>query len=101
MLIFFFDPNEVLFNDLELTELFLLKKSTLFPNPTNGQFILKVSKEQLGGSWSLFNIQGQLVEKGFLNNTKSYITIKSLNTGIYVFQLNWSNKKEVHKLIVR
>ncbi len=77
------------------------RNSTLYPNPSNGEFILKVVNEQLGGRWSLFNIQGQLVEKGFINNTKSNINIKSRLSGIYFFQLYWNNKREVHKLIVR
>lgn len=62
---------------------------SLYPNPvTNNQFTLKTQSE---GTYSMYNITGQLVKVNKLINGDNVINISKLNMGLYFFTIENEN----------
>ena len=84
-MVFEFDPT------LSTGEAFV-EAVKIYPNPAND--IINVSN-QSADHFSIYNVQGILVQQGNLNNTE--INISSLNPGMYVMQFD--NQKEISRFI--
>ncbi len=56
----------------------------VYPNPTNG--VVKFSTDLITSRYQLYNISGELVRKGEVDN--SMIDISELSNGIYILKIN-------------
>ena len=91
-------PDSFFQNLLKIQEL-NTQNISIFPNPiTNGQTLQIKSDEEIL-TYNIYNISGQKVLSGNINNNK--ININNLQTGIYIIELNTNNKIIREKLIVK
>ncbi|MFK7781748.1 T9SS type A sorting domain-containing protein [Psychroserpens sp.] len=67
----------------------------LYPNPTNGIFVLENSKHNIEYI-AIYNIQGQLLFENSLQSTNRLeIDLTSYSKGVYVLNVNKSNVLKV------
>ncbi len=80
-----------------------IKKLSIFPNPASSQITVKLPEKTKYRTWEIYNITGQKVLLGDINN-KDRITISKINTlqsGIYFIILkNTSGKLGIGKFVV-
>lgn len=75
----------------------------IYPNPSDGNFILKIPDNTSGVKIYIYNILGNLVfEKEFIENKYNDLKLElnNLNSGIYVINIYFSNKRFFKKLII-
>lgn len=71
-----------------------------FPNPTGNNITLTVSKPLINASYKVVNILGQTIKEGKqLNGHKFIIELGSATPGVYMLEVNESNKTFHIKLI--
>ncbi|CAM1373289.1 zinc-dependent metalloprotease [Tenacibaculum xiamenense] len=81
-------------------------KFNLFPNPSNGNFRLTFElKNETDVSLELYDIRGRLIEKKNFNETSSLfskdITFNSVNTGLYILQIQNGSYRTTKKLLIK
>ena len=70
-------------------------KAVTFPNPTKDKIILSLTNNVLKElSYSVFDINGRLVEKGIVERENTTIAMKKFATGIYFLKVH-QNKKQL------
>ena len=75
-------------------------KFNVYPNPASDYLVVEgIGYKKL--NFSIFNIVGQSVKTGKLENNTSKISIPNLNSGIYFIQLKTEDKSETIKFIKR
>ena len=67
----------------------------LYPNPVHQRLFIGNAED--GMIYEIYNMAGQLVKKGTLEN--EVVDVASLSTGIFVINLTWSNGKFSSKFI--
>ncbi|HNX12085.1 MAG TPA: T9SS type A sorting domain-containing protein, partial [Paludibacteraceae bacterium] len=70
---------------------------TLSPNPVRNQ--LTISSDEPDLSYSIFNLNGQLLQENDLYGTQ-VISVDNLNNGMYLIQVKSGNRRTVQKFIV-
>lgn len=77
---------------------------SLFPNPANSRINIEFKNENSSFTdvdLNIYSIQGQLVKKLILSNSKSQLFIGELTKGIYIFKFSFENgKTENHRIVV-
>jgi hypothetical protein len=70
----------------------------VYPNPTRGSFVIKVPHEQLGGSYSIINTNGNVLQTGVIKNS----THKKIELPNGVYFLHWKHNEtlSIKKIIV-
>ena len=68
----------------------------MYPNPVKGNILHVISNEGMK-NYKIYNVMGQLVLQGQIKNDQ--INISSLNTGIFVVELNTYKEKITKKFI--
>lgn len=90
-----FDPSGNSVNEIDLSD-----KISVFPNPSNGKFILH--SEKTDGSVLIYNAEGEKVfEKTNDGRRVSAIDISTLANGIYFLKIRTNEGAGVKKLIVQ
>ena len=77
-------------------------KFQIFPNPSDGKFILEINKLQITDCrLQITNVLGQIIHQSVICNLQSVINLSSYPQGIYFLQLQ--NEKEIitKKIIVK
>ena len=69
---------------------------SIYPNPSKDKFYIYL---QLETNYTLSNVFGQKVKKGFLNSGKNELDTESLSSGLYVLNLESANGKTTKKII--
>jgi hypothetical protein len=70
----------------------------IFPNPSNG--IFKVKTTITNSSYKIYNLIGQTIKSGFINNGENSIDIRNSNDGIYFLMVESTNGEKIgYKLI--
>ncbi len=78
----------------------LKEQLTLYPNPSNGSLTLEMTEGTAIGSYSIFNLTGQLMMQGKENNASTTINVEDLPKGVYSIQ--WmANGQLVNKKFVK
>jgi len=82
-----FDAFLVKFEGLNtsLNENIIQQTIKLYPNPSNGLFI--VESKLIGKSYSITDLNGKVVEEGIINNTLMEINLNSESSGVYFFRI--------------
>lgn len=70
----------------------------VYPNPNNGQFLVVIPEDEMGGKYNIVNNSGVVLRKGVFHehNEKTF----DLPNGIYYFQWIYRGELEIKKLIV-
>ncbi|MES2477923.1 MAG: SBBP repeat-containing protein [Bacteroidota bacterium] len=77
---------------------FALQNSVqIFPNPSNGEFVIAVKESMIGAKASIYNLLGQKVRDVELNESN---TKQSLTPGFYVIEITKEQKRTIKKLLV-
>lgn len=77
---------------------FALQNSVqIFPNPSNGEFVIAVKESMVGAKASIYNLLGQKVRDVELNEAN---TKQSLTPGFYVIEITKEQKRTIKKLLV-
>lgn len=71
---------------------------SVFPNPTNGLLNIKMEDNAVV-NYQIFNINGQLVQKGILKSVQQ-IDVKDLTNGFYTISIKQKNKVYQAKFVV-
>jgi hypothetical protein len=72
----------------------------VFPNPTYGIINIEINRtESIPIDYVLFDQQAKLIMKGQLINNTETINLIHLETGVYYFRLNNTEKELVFKII--
>ena len=72
---------------------------TIYPNPSNGNFKIKVENPNENYNVQVFSVLGQKVfEKDFTNS--SAVTVNNLQKGVYVIKITSNTQSSTKKLIV-
>lgn len=87
-------------NDKELPE----NSWTLMPNPTKGQFKIRVNEDFRDLSYSIYSVDGKVLEKIRIGAADSQSTLEidasNLSNGIYFVELNSAGFSSTKRLIV-
>ncbi len=73
---------------------------TIYPNPTSGQFTIKLNDNQNGYTVEVYNVMGEKVYQSVLNNSQNDIDLSSQSTGMYFVYLKSAEGVEVGKVLV-
>ena len=57
---------------------------TVYPNPTDQIFNIKLSDYLENGTYGIYNLQGQKVINGFVESNNTQLDISNLPAGVYV-----------------
>ncbi len=73
---------------------------SVYPNPSNGRFTIKASENENISTWSVYNLSGQKVAQGSLQNGGQTLEINlNLPSGLYALELVQADgKRENHKI---
>ncbi len=77
------------------------KYFTIYPNPSNGCFILELNHLFKEGKIMVFDIMGKkLLEESILINTTNKINLKNATAGIYFVKILEGYKERIQKIII-
>ncbi len=75
---------------------------TLYPNPNNGSFFVRIDNFTEGTVLEVYNPMGQLVKQAVLNSAISNIMLDDVSTGLYTVRISENNNnKFVSRILVR
>lgn len=57
---------------------------SLYPNPNKGEFVVK--NLEIGQSYSITDINGQIVDSGVINQVELTLNISNFSSGVYIFK---------------
>ncbi len=73
----------------------------VYPNPTNGLLQLRQHQQPEAFKVQVFDVKGRLLLKQEFNaQQQTQVNLSSLNTGVYILQINTANQQQVEKLII-
>ena len=96
--------REELFKDVVVVEDKIIERDkqsdvSVYPNPSEAGFYVRVSEDFLNASVSVFNMNGALVEQGVANSNVTEVG-NSLNAGIYILKIT-TDKETVQRKIIK
>ena len=75
-----------------------LATASLYPNPSNGLFTIKVDQEHIGSSYQILDNLGRLIDKGVIRDLSQDFDLSDNPKGVYRIQV--SNDKAMKTLNV-
>lgn len=99
------DPNrfEIVFSNPNLnTDSQNHISFSLYPNPSNGKFNIRVSEDLIDSKLEIFNTLGQEVNDGvILNSGLNTINLENqLSTGVYFIKVSKEGKESTQKIVI-
>jgi uncharacterized repeat protein (TIGR03803 family) len=76
------------------------ERLTIYPNPNNGQFTVKLNNNQIGNTLEIYNVLGEKIYQSVLSNSQSSINLSSQPAGLYFVYLKSCEGVEVTKVMV-
>jgi hypothetical protein len=73
---------------------------SIYPNPTSGQFNIKLNGNQSGCTIEVYNLMGEKVYQSVLSNSQNTINISTQPGGMYFVYLKSDQGVEVRKVMV-
>ncbi len=77
------------------------KVTTVFPNPSDGNFVVNLDQNYKEIKYFVSDSQGLVVKSGISNNSSSFNVDMGQNKGVFFLKVNYDNKNELIKLIVK
>lgn len=81
------------------TDDFHIAELSLYPNPTAG--IVHIKSDANIQKAVVYNLNGQVVQSEYLNNTQNSFDISKLSKGMYVIQLQFENGSSQHIKVLK
>ncbi|MBL7900056.1 MAG: T9SS type A sorting domain-containing protein, partial [Crocinitomicaceae bacterium] len=72
---------------------------SIYPNPASDMLNLHVDNPELFESYTITDINGKTISSGTIFTNNSLIDLSTFEAGVYILQLNGSNKRVVEKFI--
>ena len=81
----------------------LAQNIIIYPNPASNLFNISITNNNEDYNYAIFNILGQVIGEGSLNNGVNSISINNFVSGLYFIKVedNVTNKSVVNKLIIK
>ena len=75
---------------------------SIFPNPNNGTFSVKMDKAiAKNAQLAIYDVEGKVVHQQQLTNQQTDITTQNLASGVYIINIQLSENEMVkHKLVI-
>ncbi len=73
---------------------------SIFPNPTSGQFTIKLNDNQYGYTVEVDNVVGEKIYQSGLNNSQNIINLSSQPAGLYFVYLKSEEGREMGKVLI-
>ncbi len=73
---------------------------TIYPNPSSGQFTIKVIGNEINSKLEVYNIVGELVYQTVLSNSQDIIDLSTQPDGMYFIYFNSDEDAEVGKILL-
>ncbi|MGC6431772.1 MAG: reprolysin-like metallopeptidase [Jejuia sp.] len=101
----FIEVCQTTHTSLNITE-FSFENVKLFPNPSNGEFTLKIDNQHIAKNISIevFDLRGRLVYTQQIQDTtmlEETVAIKNAQGGMYVMRLTDGISKDIRKIVVK
>ncbi|MBT3934265.1 MAG: T9SS type A sorting domain-containing protein, partial [Bacteroidetes bacterium] len=77
------------------------KKLVVYPNPAGEQILLKFENPEVIRAISVFNSLGETVLQKSKTNLPYLLDISSLNTGVYILQLDTQTEKYWKRILIK
>lgn len=76
---------------------------SVYPNPSNGQFSIQLSSDNLlpQSNFFIYDIYGRLLKSGRVESDRYSINLKDLSAGTYILQVGTSTGKISKKIIIQ
>ncbi len=74
---------------------------TVFPNPSEGNFVVNLDQYYKEIKYFVSDSQGLVVKSGISNNSSSFKVEMGQKKGVFFLKVNYDNKNELIKLIVK
>lgn len=76
---------------------------SVYPNPSNGQFSIQLSSDNLlpQSNFFIYDIYGRLLKSGRVESDRYSINLKDLSAGTYILQVGTSTGKIPQKIIIQ
>ncbi|MBX7093572.1 MAG: HYR domain-containing protein [Flavobacteriales bacterium] len=72
----------------------------IYPNPTNGRFVVEFNTGISTTNLQIFNSVGQMVHMVVVNGTRADIDLSSLSSGIYFIHLELNGVRQTQKIVI-
>ena len=59
----------------------------VFPNPATDQVLIRCSEAHVGKAYAIYDLRGQLQQRGLLDGLSNSLSISTLATGVYLIRL--------------
>lgn len=82
-------PNTLSINEIEADKYSLL----IYPNPSDGIYFISRPKSTNDLDYEILNSQGNIVLSGKMKNSKEYIDLSNLSSGLYFFSTEFGSMK--------
>jgi hypothetical protein len=66
----------------------------LYPNPTNGEFIIDITKGLIGEQYVITDFSGKIIKFGKFENSKEKVDIDDFSKGVFIIQIKNRNIQE-------
>jgi hypothetical protein len=86
-------------NALEITQ--NPKNYSLFPNPTNGALTISGNNGKDNTQISIYDLGSKLIFQQNMSHHQHTIDVRPFTRGMYILELKYDNKRELHKLIIQ
>jgi uncharacterized repeat protein (TIGR03803 family) len=73
---------------------------SIYPNPTSGQFTIKLNGNQNGYTVEVYNVMGERVYESAINNSQNIINLSSRPAGLYFVYLKSEEGVGVGKVLI-
>jgi CubicO group peptidase (beta-lactamase class C family) len=74
-------------------------KSTIFPNPSNGDFTIQTSTPN--GALIIFDLLGRKIVEVDINALTTSVSIPDKHYGVYIVQWSLDNQKSIHRILLK
>ncbi len=66
----------------------------IYPNPTNGEFIIDITKGLIGEQYVITDFSGKIIKIGKFENSKEKVDIDDFSKGVFIIQIKNRNIQE-------
>ena len=67
---------------------------SVYPNPTNGEFIIDITKGLIGEQYVITDFSGKIIKIGKFENSKEKVDIDDFSKGVFIIQIKNRNIQE-------
>jgi hypothetical protein len=73
----------------------------IYPNPSNGQFNMRISEKYKGSDLSIYSVNGQVVHTQMLNSNVNSVDVSELKSGMYIVKVQGEKSTFQQKILIK